>query len=503
MSNQVTNLHLIKKHIILEKKHFYALFAILLWVLRIPLTIPSLSADRGVYVSSAERLLAGDKLYSEIFEAKDPIFIWQIAFGRLFSPIMDIVLENFWIFLASYSIYWLSIFFKLSNHISIFLGFIITPIILTGINYYPGYSHLPGIAVVFLTIVFLAKKSYFCAGLVSVLLFFLKIMLFPIVFFLIFYIQVFHGNKRSFSRLALGATTGALILFSILSLRGELYSYLDILSFNRIASTENMYINWPSPIAHFLMTRTANSVFLICAVIVILFYALLNIVNTKNAKTSIKDFNKLELWFYTSISLSSSLSIIMLTGMWHHHNQILAIPAILSLMILSQIYESLVTKKSLIIIAVSILLTIGFTGLRLTEVFPSFKDAQVSISKLSSLSPEAKALLALGKSGNYARIGTNDDYGHAFGLREWKLVCRVYQLYPIYPNAMEKYLKETLNCLPNAAVIIVSPEAQNWLSFEIRTYGYMNEFINQVNIILENKYDCRIVFGISRCVSRD
>ena len=503
MPNQVTNFHLIKKLLILEKKHFYALFAVLLWVLRIPLTIPLLSADRGVYVSSAERLLAGDRLYAEIFEAKDPIFIWQIAFGRFFSPIMDIVLENFWIFLASYSIYWLSKFFKLSNHISIFLGFIISPIILTGINYYLGYSHLPGIAVIFLTIVFLAKKSYFCAGFASTLLFFLKIMLFPIVFFLILYVQVFHGNKRSFSKLALGATTGALIPLSILYLRGELYSYLDILSFNRTLSTENMYIKWPSPIAHFLMTRTSNSIFLICIVIVILFCTLLHLLNTKNVKIDIAYFDKLDLWFYTLISLSLSLSIIMLTGMWQHHNQILAIPAILSLMILAQIFEISVKKKSLMIIAISILLTIGFTGLRSTYLIPSFKNAQVSISKLSSLSPEARALLALGKTGNYARIGTNDDYGHAYGLRDWKLVCRVYQIYPIYPKAMEKYLKETLNCLPDATVIIVSPEAQKWLSLDVKTHGYMKEFINQVTIILKNRYDCRIVFEISRCVIRD
>jgi hypothetical protein len=503
MPNQATNLHLIKRLIFLEKNFFYALFAIFLWVLRIPLTIPSLSADRGVYVSSAERLLAGDRLYAEIFEAKDPIFIWQIAFGRFFSPIMDIVLENFWIFLASCSIYWLSRFFKLSNHISIFLGFIVSPVILTGINYYPGYSHLPGIAVVFLTIVFLTKKSYFCAGFASALLFFLKIMLLPIVFFLILYVQVLHGNHRSFSKLALGATTGALIPFSILYLRGELYSYLDILSFNRTVSTENMYIKWPSPIAHFLMTRTLSSVFLICIVLLILFCTLLHLLNTKNVNSDITYFDKLDLWFYTLISLILSLSIIMITGMWQHHNQILAIPAILSLMILAQIFESLVKKKSLIIISVSILLTIGFTGLKSTYLFPSFKSAQVSISKLSSLSPEARALLALGKTGNYARIGTNDDYGHAYGLREWKLVCRVYQIYPIYPKAMEPYLKETLNCLPNAQVIILSPDAQKWLSLVVKYHGYMKEFIDQVNIILKNKYDCRIIFGISRCVIRN
>jgi hypothetical protein len=156
-----------------KKSLFFAAVALLLWIMRIPQTIPTLGLDRGVYVSSAERLLAGDKLYAEIFEAKDPIFIWQIAFSRALSPLMDIVLENLWVLLASYAIFWLSRLNDFPVYVAIFIGFIISPVILTGVNYRPGYSHLPGVAVVFLIVALLTifvdhictnlarKKTYF------------------------------------------------------------------------------------------------------------------------------------------------------------------------------------------------------------------------------------------------------------------------------------------------------------------------------------------------------
>ena len=49
--------------------------------------------DRGIFVSIAERLLAGDKLYVDVWENKDPIFYYMISLGRVFSPYADVVLE--------------------------------------------------------------------------------------------------------------------------------------------------------------------------------------------------------------------------------------------------------------------------------------------------------------------------------------------------------------------------------------------------------------------------
>ena len=498
-----------------NKNSFFAVIALFLWILRIPQTIPTLSLDRGVYVSSAERLLAGDKLYAEIFEAKDPIFIWQIALGRALSPLMDVVLENLWVFLASYSIYWLSKFHNFPTHVAIFIGFILSPIIITGVNYRPGYSHLPGIAVVFLIVVFLMNKSHFWAAFFAGLLLFLKIMLFPIAFLLIMYVQVFRGTKRTFYQFAIGATVGLILPVLILLIRGEFLSYLEILKFNQTYVDEALYTSWPKPIAHFLMTKTPNSLFLIFMVFMILVYALLNKrskLNIALSKNKWKQFHsiirfndpkQLDILVYTFISLISSLFIIMLTGLWWHHNQIFAIPVICSFILLTQIFRKLENINLLFIFTVLAVLTIGVTGINLERVLPSPTSAKSSLNELTSLSAESMALLQLGKPIGYARIGTNDDNGHAYGLRNWRLTCRVFQIYPIYPRAMEQFLEETLSCLPNANVIIVSPEAQKWFAEKTYSQDSWQEFINQVDFLLEKEFICSQVFGVLRCLNKN
>ena len=498
-----------------KKNSFFAAVALLFWILRIPQTIPRLDFDRGVYVSSAERLLAGDKLYSEIFETKDPIFIWQIAFGRMLSPLMDIVLENFWVLLASCSIYWLSRFHNFPTYISIFLGFIICPAIVTGINYYPGYSHLPGVAILFLIIAFLTNKSYFWSALFTGLLFFLKIMLFPIAFMLIIYVQVFRGTKLSLFHLTIGGAIGIICPVLILLSRGEFIPYLEMIMFNRAYVDEYLYPSWPKPFAHFLMTKTANSLFLICMVIVILVYAWFKTKSQLNTifsghklkkLYSIVRFNSFQQFddlIYTFITLVSSLSIIMLTGLWWHHNQIFAIPGICSFILLVQIFSRFDDKHALFIVALLTILTLGVTGINLERVSSSTMSTKSSISELTSLSPEARALLQLGKASGYARIGTNDDNGHAYGLRNWELTCRVFQIYPIYPRAMENFLKETLDCLPKAEVIIVSSEAQKWFEERVYGQGYWNEFVDQVDILIENGFYCSEVFEVLRCLNKN
>lgn len=498
----------------LNKNLFFSVVALILWIVRIPQTIPTLGLDRGVYVSSAERLLAGDKLYAEIFEAKDPIFIWQIAFGRALSPLMDIVFENLWVLLASYAIFWLSKLNDFPIYVAIFIGFIISPIILTGVNYRPGYSHLPGVAVLFLIVALLTNKTYFWAALLAGLLFFLKIMLFPVAFLFIAYAQISRGKKRTLFQIAIGMTAGLMFPVSILLIRGEFIPYLEILKFNRAYVDEPLYMSWPKPISHFLMTKTTNSVFFICMVLAILIYAWFKIRSQLNFTAPgnnlrrmysiirINNFQQLDNLIFTFIALISSLFIIMLTGLWWHHNQIFAIPIILSFMLLTQVLKSSEIVGSLVVFTILAILTVGVTGFNSANVLPTPKNVKSSIDDLTSLSTEARALLQLGKAGSYARIGTNDDNGHAYGLRDWKLTCRVFQIYPIYPRAMEKFLKETLSCLPNAEVIIVSPEAQKWFLDEAYNQVYWLEFIDQVDELLKNQFYCSEFFEVLRCLNK-
>ena len=47
---------------------------VLAWVVALPRLVPSTFGDHGTFVSVAERLLAGDRLYVDVWDNKDPLF---------------------------------------------------------------------------------------------------------------------------------------------------------------------------------------------------------------------------------------------------------------------------------------------------------------------------------------------------------------------------------------------------------------------------------------------
>lgn len=55
-------------------------------VASINLAIPSVREDHGIFASVAERLLAGDRLYSGVWDNKEPVFYYTLALGRLVDP---------------------------------------------------------------------------------------------------------------------------------------------------------------------------------------------------------------------------------------------------------------------------------------------------------------------------------------------------------------------------------------------------------------------------------
>ena len=73
------------------------------WIITLPRLVPSTFGDHGTFISVAERLLAGDRLYVDVWDNKDPFFFVALALGRTVSPLGDIALEAFWVLVASWS----------------------------------------------------------------------------------------------------------------------------------------------------------------------------------------------------------------------------------------------------------------------------------------------------------------------------------------------------------------------------------------------------------------
>jgi hypothetical protein len=75
------------------------------WVAYAPKIVPYRGSDRGIFVSVAERLLAGDILYKDVLDNKEPLFYYFVALERIFGAYGEILGEFVLLVIASYSVY--------------------------------------------------------------------------------------------------------------------------------------------------------------------------------------------------------------------------------------------------------------------------------------------------------------------------------------------------------------------------------------------------------------
>ena len=101
---------------------------------------PTTDSDSGIFLSVAGRLLAGDRLYREAFDNKDPLFyyadaaaLWLLGWRGPF--LLDIV----WLAAAAFGAYILLRALTGDFVVAVF-GLLLYPLLITQINYLTGYS---------------------------------------------------------------------------------------------------------------------------------------------------------------------------------------------------------------------------------------------------------------------------------------------------------------------------------------------------------------------------
>src|SRR5262249_8575358 len=122
------------------------------------------------------------------------------------------------------------------------------------------------------------------------------------------------------------------------------------------------------------------------------------------------------------LTFIGSLAVLSITGLSWHHLQILYIPSIIVVVSLTSLPPASAAIARLRTLAVIFLIglmmagTLTWTLIRYKGAIRSFREVY---AELNELSPETRRLLAIGTSGTYARLGINDDRGHAVGLSNW------------------------------------------------------------------------------------
>lgn len=482
----------------------------------------SQAEDFGVFLSVFGFVAKGVPLYSGIFEIKDPLFLLSGAtLVSIFGPSAPFFLDVFLISISGPIAYISARNMKFGYGSAIFaaLIFILT---LTGGFYGSIRSTLFATVLVVLSLGMAAKNRLFLAGFLVACVGGFKMPYLLTCVPVGIYIFNCGDAWGGFKKISLGFIFGCAIIGFILIIRGEFLPYVNMIAENFSYRDSYMeVIGRPSGIRGHLDTMYSVGVYpqiLVLVTFIVGLYSALRI-KTVDSKFSV----------ICLISLAiAALVYLLLTAMWPHHFQILALFAWpISLLILQTIgielesfdsevvgqrqgnggFEvSLNTFKAVACITFSLasILVVCGASKTIIDIKP-----KVSIDNLFShqwtQAPEIRALNdaheQFGGIRSFARLGVNDDSG--FGLfigRDWKLSCpRTGQYGQESPNTV----KDILQCIENMPnYVVASPIFYSMKRFS----GPYNSFKEKMLDLLARKFDCYPVSnwtGGNICVRKD
>ena len=457
-------------------KNFKSTPAIFIYFVFLCFLIPTIyptstNPDRGIFESVSFRLLAQDRLYEDVWDNKDPLFYYLNALTLKISPVADLFLEIGFFFLLSLIIFQINRNYTKSKTKNFLVSFIISPLILIQINYFPGYTHLPGEVLFLGIILFILKGQENFAGILLGILLFTKITLFPIALLML----IFLGFKKIIKvkiTIKFFTLTSAIVVLTMI-FRQEFIPYANSLYLNYFYT-----LNTPSRFETFF--SLFNIKIDVISILTLVFIIYLNF-------TKFKVTNRKELLIMNSLMIAT-LFVAFFASKHPHHLQILT-PTILITTLLffhliqnnKKIFRFLVTIILIYLVSISNLYRVkdNWNNLKLFYKI----DIEKSFGEL--------ALLDIASTGTYARLGQNDDNAHAKGLQNWKLACPRFHQYPFEDVFI---FKQTLDCIDEAEFLIISPQFKEYSQTSV-----WNEFVKLAMIEVGQKFNCKTLLNNQVC----
>jgi hypothetical protein len=231
--------------------------------------------------------------------------------------------------IASAAAYFMAV--KLASRwTAVAISSIAVPMILTGEAYYPGYTALPGIVLVLVSITASAYGRPMLAGLCIGLLVFTKLIFAPVA---VAGVGCFALMSRRFVEaraVALAASMSAVLVVGALVVRGEFLPFTETIKLNiaysqgGLISTKGL-ASLAEHISRIGVYRLLAEVVPILLGIALVFVGLSGRHEPRSAQVAIAGA--------CVSTLASSLAVLSITGLWDHHLQILYTPAIMTVVI--------------------------------------------------------------------------------------------------------------------------------------------------------------------------
>lgn len=439
---------------------------------------PKTNSDRGIFVSVAERLLSGDRLYVDVYDNKEPIFYYFVALQRLFGFGGEWVSEISLIILSCFLCHRIFIYFKVPGSAQI--STIAVPLILVGAFYVPGYTHLPGIFLSLLAIYFALQGWAASAGLAIAFVFMTKITFGPLALAACVAAFTAHTSfKTQFLKAFFGGAGGLILIVLVLIIRDEhlgfFQVFLDNIAYSQSAVRSDEVERFTERL---FPSNRAQFVTLVMVCIGVVAASGWSLRNT---------FKGLRI--IVTVSATFAVSIILTTAIWDHHWQTLYLPIILLSGFLPNVMEQARSYHRYVGLAA--------LGVLMGGGLPIYIQ---NVDQLLTSPPSLEMQVLLENSKNrptvYARLGSNDENGHARGLGSWSLLCPRFHIYQFQSLDV---LYETTNCALEAPILLIgrsfSMENWNWNS-ELR------QFFTSVEQRIEKDFECTGRDGVRVCTHR-
>jgi hypothetical protein len=465
--------------------------------------------DQGIFMSIAGFVAHGDRLYTDIFEIKDPLFLWPASIAvHLFGPAGPFLVDAAAVIIAPVLAYSSARAARFPRIVALISAAVFS-LTLTGTYYQSFRSGIIAIDLLILAFGLFAAQRFSLAGAVAAGVMWSKL---PYVVMLPMALPSLVTVPRNLRiRTWISTVRGFMIMTvavcSALALRGELHGYMLAVKENFAYRSDYLSIVGRSPgirghIETFALSGT--SFWMVCGLLGLAsFVGLMS--NTGGSK-------RIRLGLI--ILMATTVIFLVLTAMWPHHLQVLSLAAWASTLLVcsvpAQLFYRRTTRRWFTTLCA--IAAIVFTGLvamtcgadwsmaprtpLTTLLHPN--DAFVVPPEVSAL--ETAATEHPNRHRTLARLGMNDDLGFGAFLRpEWHMACpRFWQA----GQESNHTNQETLDCLARQPdFVLVNPSF--WSNRPVGTY---NGFRESAEILLSREFTCTNVparSGSKICIRDD
>lgn len=453
---------------------------------------PFVASDQGVFLSVAARLLEGDRLYSEVFDNKDPLFFYTYAvalfLGGWRGPFL---LDAVWLALAGISMALLARELRAPRSVVV-ASLLVYPLALTADWYLVGLSMLGGLAIAPLAPWLWLRGRFAGAGIVVGVVMLLKLNLVPFPAASLAALLVLgapaYPRTRALRRSALGLAGTLLAAAAFLGVRGELRSYLDAIAYNAHYSSARTPSDDPIGRVRDHLRVAWDFFYLagrwqvpLVTLILVAFGVAMCLAWTRGSRS------ERLLASIATATLLSALLVLASTAYGYEHLQLLALPATLVAGALIWRADASFGRAAGTIAATAVVLFAAWSSVKPvggTDVSSLWTGRAISPGAIAlerarvHFFPDARRI-------TYMALGSNSEGGHAAFIRpEFDLSCRYFHLYYF---SIPAQFDETLACAERESPLFV-----------LVTLGFFepagdvpdwNAFVRRSRLLLERRYE--------------